>query len=207
MFRLNWGAFSSACLLALSALCLPSPAETLSAAEALNLFQLVDHVYQDANNVWPKDKLPDFLRKVESSSLRLQQSQRPDGILDSEWSRMEARNQRAFAWVRMQLRDQSAERELMKTLAIVPDDGEVAYWLGSVLTYKGIWPMAVFYFARAASVEGPSQLSQDKRSSLRTYAYRLYESKGGTAAGFSRVLELAKVRAFPPEDFDILNLR
>jgi hypothetical protein len=102
---------------------------------------------------------------------------------------------------------EAAEKAFAKTLEVNPEQGEVSYWLGTVIVAQKKPERqsdALFYFARAATYTGTGALSPQGRQQVEAYlakAYRNYH--GEDEAGLKGLHELAKSNVFPPSGFKI----
>src|ERR1700681_1809813 len=66
-------------------------------------------------------------------------------------------------------------------------------------------PTALFYFARAATYEGPGALNPAGRQQVMGYVQRAYKGFHGSDEGFNNLLAAAKAAALPPSGFHIRN--
>ena len=101
----------------------------------------------------------------------------------------------------------AAQQEFLKTLQIDPNQGEVDYWLGNTLrpekTPEKI-SQALFYYARAATYDGPGSLTPQGRQQLDDYLRKAYNAyHGQDDAGLNALKALAKAQPMPPPDFKI----
>lgn len=137
---------------------------------------------------------------------------KPPAITDEQWpqarTQIESLAHKALGWVAMQRKNgETAQQEFIKSLQIDANQGEVDYWLGNTLradkTPAKIC-QALFYFARAATYDGPGALPPQGRQQLDDYLRKAYNSyHGQDDAGLNQLRTLAKAQAFPPEGFKI----
>jgi tetratricopeptide (TPR) repeat protein len=114
-----------------------------------------------------------------------------------------------LGWINMQRKNwQAAEGEFQKSLQVNPTSGQVDYYMGtSIASEKDVkrMPMALFYFARAATYEGNGALSPAGRQQVLTYVQKAYKSFHGSDEGFNNLMAAAKSQPVPPNDFTIKN--
>jgi len=114
-----------------------------------------------------------------------------------------------LGWINMQRKNwQAAEAEFQKSLQVNPNSGQVDYYMGtSIASEKDIkrMPIALFYFARAATYEGTGALSPAGRQQVMTYVQKAYKSFHGGDDGFNNLIAAAKSQPVPPNDFAIKN--
>jgi len=63
----------------------------------------------------------------------------------------------------------------------------------------------MFYFARAASYDGPGALNPEGRKTVLEYVQKAYNTYHGSAEGFDQLLQLAKTNTAPPPGFKIVS--
>jgi hypothetical protein len=100
------------------------------------------------------------------------------------------------------------EVELAKAMALDPKQAQVSYWLGDTMleqnkTNPEKQPVALYYFARAASYDGPSSLPSGDRKNLMEYLNTAYVKYHGSEEGFEKLVASAKSSAAPPPGFQI----
>ncbi len=103
-----------------------------------------------------------------------------------------------------------AELNYKKSLQTDPKSGEVAYSLGQALLARSIAEKkpavqseALYYFARAASYDGPGALNPDGRKTVGDYLTKVYNTLHGDSSGLAELKALAKDNPTPPADFKI----
>ncbi len=112
-----------------------------------------------------------------------------------------------LGWIAMQEKNwAAAEDELQKSLKINPNSGQVDYYMGTAIaSEKDVkkMPTALFYFARAATYDGPGALNPAGRQQVLDYVKRAYSGYHGSAQDFDKLLAAAKASPMPPADFSI----
>lgn len=101
----------------------------------------------------------------------------------------------------------AAEAEFQKALQMNPNNGQVDYWMGFVIaSQKKVdrIPTALFYFARAATYDGPGAMDPAGRKQALDYVKRQYKNYHGGDDGFNDLLTAAKNPA-PSADFKIVD--
>ena len=118
---------------------------------------------------------------------------------------------KTLGWIPMQRKDPvGAEKAFAKSLALNPNQGEISYWLGTVILQQKKterYAEAFFHFARAAS-DGPGGLPTPQgRKQIDDYWVKLYTSfHGKDDAGAAEIRTMAKASHMPPADFKIKNV-
>lgn len=155
---------------------------------------------------------PDALDTAEKAANQVLAADKPAAMSDADWAKakqdVEALAHKTLGWVAMQRKNNEvAEQEFKKSLQIHQQAGEVAYWLGTVIVSQKKpekQSEALFYFARAASYDGPGSLPPAGRQQIDTYFTKAFNSfHGQDDAELQKLKELAKAQAFPPQDFKI----
>src|SRR3984957_8413738 len=112
-----------------------------------------------------------------------------------------------LGWIAMQRKTwEAAEGEFQKTLQMDPNNAEVDYFMGTVIAgEKNPQKMAaeLFFFARAATYDGPGSLAPAGRQQVLTFVTRAYKNYHGSDEGFNDLLAAAKAQATPPADYHI----
>jgi tetratricopeptide (TPR) repeat protein len=137
----------------------------------------------------------------------------PPNFTEEQWKtqkpQIEALAHATLGWVSFQRKNwQAAEAEFQKTLQLNPNDGQVDYSMGTAIASEkdlAKMPTALFYFARAATYEGPGALSAADRQRAQAYVQRAYKGFHGSDEGFNNLLAAAKSSALPPAEFQIRN--
>ena len=140
---------------------------------------------------------------------------KPAATSDADWTKarndMEAIAHKTLGWVGIQKKQWDvAEQEFRKELALSPTDAQVSYWLGqSIGGQKKVerTPEAIYFYARAASYDGPGALPPDFRKTVDDYLVRAYKGYHGAMDGLPEIKALAKSNAMPPPDFKIKSVK
>lgn len=134
----------------------------------------------------------------------------PPNVTEDQWktARTDVENlaHTTLGWIEMQRKNwEGAEAEFQKSLQINPNNGEVDYFMGTAIaSEKKVekMPVALFYFARAATYEGQGALNPDGRKQVMAYVQKAYKTYHGSDEGFDKLLAAAKSPA-PPTDYKI----
>jgi tetratricopeptide (TPR) repeat protein len=137
----------------------------------------------------------------------------PPNVTEDQWktARTDVENlaHTTMGWIlSMRKNWEASEAEFQKSLAINPNNGEVDYLMGTAIaSEKKVekMPQALFYFARAASYEGPGALNPDGRKQVLAYVQKAYKSYHGGDDGFNDLIATAKASPTPPADFKIVD--
>lgn len=140
-------------------------------------------------------------------------AKKPAQVSDPDWAKArsdtEAMAHTTLGWVAMQQKDYpKAEQEFTKSLQLSPANGQVSYWLGTVILAEkdpAKQAPALYHFARAAAYDGPGALAPAGRQSVQQYLEKVYTSYHGSKDGLDALLAAAKASALPPADFKIKN--
>ncbi len=120
---------------------------------------------------------------------------------------VEAFGHLTLGWIAMQRKGwDAAEAEFQKSLQLDPNNGEVDFFMGTVVaSEKNPQKMsaALFYFARAASYEGTGGLAPAGRQQALSYVQRAYKGYHGSDDGFNDLVTAAKAQAMPAADYHI----
>jgi hypothetical protein len=138
---------------------------------------------------------------------------RPNEMTDAEAAKakpdMRVFAQKTAGWIDWTRKDFArAEVELAKSIALDPRQGQVSYWLADAMlkqnkTNPEKQPVALYYFARAASYDGPGSLPASDRKNLTAYLNAAYVKYHGSDEGLSQLLDSAKSSALAPTGFQI----
>jgi tetratricopeptide (TPR) repeat protein len=135
----------------------------------------------------------------------------PPNVTAEQWkgarTPMEVLAHSTLGWIAMQRKSwDAAEAEFEKSLVLDPNNGEVDFFMGTVVASEKRpqkMSAAFFYFARAATYEGPEALAPAGRQQALSYVQRAYKGYHGSDEGFTDLLALAKAQAVPPADYHI----
>ena len=137
---------------------------------------------------------------------------KPASIKDEQWpqakKQIEALAHKTLGWVAMQRKNGAvSQQEFVKTLQLDPNQAEVDFWLGNTLraekTPEKI-SQALFYYARAATLDGQGALPPQGRQQIDDYLRKAYNAyHGQDDAGLNELKTLAKAQPLPPDGFKI----
>jgi tetratricopeptide (TPR) repeat protein len=160
---------------------------------------------------------PDVLDQGEkaTSALLVNIDAPPPGVTADQWkgarTPVEALGHTTLGWVAMQRKTwDAAEGEFQKSLQLDPNNGEVDFFMGTVVySQKNPQKMsaALFYFARAASYDGTGGLAPAGRQQALSYVQRAYKGYHGSDEGFNDLLAAAKAQATPAADYHIASVK
>ena len=132
----------------------------------------------------------------------------PAGVAADQWAKVrpdvEVLAHSRLGFIAMQRKNwDGAEAEFKRALQLNPNNSEVDYSLGFTLLSKKDYSNGLFYYARAASYDGPGSLAAQARQGVQTEVQRTYQAYHGKADGFTELLASAKSAPNPPEGFHI----
>jgi tetratricopeptide (TPR) repeat protein len=135
----------------------------------------------------------------------------PPNVTSDQWkgarTPVEALGHTTLGWIAMQRKSwDAAESEFQKSLQLDPNNGEVDYFMGTVIASEKNpqkMPVALFYFAHAATYDGTGGLAPAGRQQALNYLQRAYKGYHGSDDGFNDLLTAAKAQAAPPADYHI----
>jgi tetratricopeptide (TPR) repeat protein len=136
---------------------------------------------------------------------------KPETTSAADWSKAKSDTEvvarKALGWVSMQRKNnERAEAEFRKGLAINSNDGEVSYWMGTVMVAQKVpqkQSEALYHFARASSYDGPGALNPQGRQEVNKYLEKAYTSIHGSTEGLDDIRAMAKSQALPPPGFKV----
>lgn len=137
---------------------------------------------------------------------------KPANLKDDQWTAAKnstaAVAHHALAWVATVKKDPAtAEKEYLTSLQLNPANGQAAYLLAVVYQSDHKYQEAVFYYARAASYDGPGALPAAGRATALSYLTdKLYVPLHGSKDGLDAVLAAAKTSATPPPGFHVVTV-
>lgn len=164
----------------------------------------------------PADILDDSEKAAQGMLANLDK-QKPATMADAQWDAarkpLAALGQTTLGWVAMSRKQPDAAAAAFKqSLAIVPNNGLVDYWLATQLipgyakdTAKG--PEMMFYMARAAAYTGEGEAPAGVKTAADNYLQKAYKGYHGSADGLDQVKAVAKANPIPPADFKILSVK
>jgi len=163
-----------------------------------------------AVNITPTE---DQLSAAESAARAILAGAKPATVSDADWQKaktdVEAIAHKTLGWVAMQRKQpDQAETEFKTSLGLNPKDSEIAYWLGIVILQERKpekQSEALYYYARAASYDGPGALAPAGRQAVQKQLSDLYNRYHGGTDGLDQLLATAKTNPTPAPDFKILS--
>ncbi len=135
----------------------------------------------------------------------------PPNVTDAQWKgarpAVEALGHTTLGWIQMQRKNwDAAEAEFQKSLQINPNNGEVDFFMGTVIASEKKpekMSAALFYFARAGTYEGEGGLAPAGRQQAMAYVQRAYKGYHGSDDGFNDLVTAAKSQATPAAGYQI----
>jgi tetratricopeptide (TPR) repeat protein len=135
----------------------------------------------------------------------------PPNVTADQWKGargpVETLGHATLGWIAMQRKNwDAAEGEFQKTLAMDANSGEANYFMGTVIAGQKKperRPVELFYFARAATLEGTGALPSAGRQQVLDFVKKAYKGYHGSEEGFNDLLAAAKGQAAPPADYHI----
>jgi tetratricopeptide (TPR) repeat protein len=136
---------------------------------------------------------------------------KPAQLSEAQWKterdKADALAHKTMGWVAMQNKNnEEAEKHLKESVQLNPAQGDVSYWLGTVILNQRkpeTQDDAMFHFARAAAYEGEGALNPQGRQQVRSYLEKIYTTYHGSKDGLDQVIAQARQNPLPPPDFDI----
>lgn len=137
----------------------------------------------------------------------------PPGVAADQWAKLrpqvEVLAYKNVGFIEMQRMNWAdAETNLQKALMLTPDDAAVDFQMGTAIASEkkvDRIPIALFYFARAATLDGPTALPAAGKQQAMTYTQKQYKNFHGSDQGFNDLVAAAKANPTPPADFKIKN--
>jgi hypothetical protein len=165
--------------------------------------------------LYGQNQSPDILDQGEKAAQAVLASidTPPAGVAADQWAKLrpdvELLAHVNLGFVAMQRKNwDGAEAEFQKVLMANPNNAQVDFWMGTVIASEKKLeklPAAMFYFARAATYQGPGALAPDAQKTALTYVQKQYKNFHGSDEGFNDLLAAAKNNATPPAGFTIKN--
>lgn len=139
-------------------------------------------------------------------------SMKPPGVKDPDWDAAKAQisqiAQTTLGWVKMQQKqNDAAEAAFRKVLQTNPKNGQVAYWLGTILYAEKKFAPALFEFARASTLPAADGgLPDAARQGAESFLERAYKGYHGSDEGLDNLKKMAATSALPPDDLKIASI-
>ncbi len=135
----------------------------------------------------------------------------PPNVTDAQWkgarTAVEILGHSTLGWIAMQRKNwDAAEAEFQKTLALDANNGEVDYFMGTVIASEKKpekMSAALFYFARAATYDGTGGLAPAGRQQVLDYVKRAYKGYHGSDDGFNDLVTAVKSQPMPAANYHI----
>ncbi len=132
--------------------------------------------------------------------------QKPANVSDAQWEQQKKAlllmSHKTLGWIAMNRKDNvEAEKEFKEVLGIEPRDGQVSYWLGTVILAQRNTEKqtaAFFNFARAANLTGEGAMEEAARQKVSEYLNKIYTSFHGDDSGLDEIVKLALANPLPP---------
>ena len=196
---------------------LGKPAEAIKAAQdvlAVNPKNLAALVTIVNNAIHVNPPTPESLSAGEqaaNSLLNNLDALKPEGVKDADWNTAKTQIQQlaltTLGWVKMQQKqNDAAEDAFKKVLQANPNNGQVSYWLGTVLYAQKKYVPGLFEFARAAVFSGTGALPDSVRQSADQFLQRAYKGYHGSDEGLDGLKKAAASAALPPDDLKIASV-
>jgi hypothetical protein len=137
----------------------------------------------------------------------------PPNVAADQWAKLrpavELLAHKNLGFIAMQRKNWDvAEAELQKSLMLDPNDATVDYQMGTAIASEkkvDRIPVALFYFARAATYQGQGALPAAGQQAAMTYVQKQYKNFHGSDEGFNDLVAAAKANPTPPANFAIKN--
>ena len=138
----------------------------------------------------------------------------PPNVTADQWkgarTPVETLGHSTLGWIAMQRKTwDAAEAEFQKSLQLDPNNGEVDFFMGTVVVSQKNpqkTSAGLFYFARAATYEGTGGLAPAGRQQALAYVQRAYKGYHGSDDGFNDLVAAAKAGTTPPADYHIVSV-
>ena len=153
----------------------------------------------------------DELETAEKAARGLLGAEKPANVKDEAWSKAKPQTDAVayttLGWIAMQRKNSEvAEQNFKKSLTINPNQGQVSYWLGTVILAEKKSERqseAIYNLARAAAYDGPGALAPEGRQEIDTDLTNVYTTQHGDTSGLAEIKALAKASPTTPVDFKI----
>jgi tetratricopeptide (TPR) repeat protein len=140
---------------------------------------------------------------------------KPSQIGDADWAKAKKDMSQMVGnvpgYIAMAKKDYpAAEAAFAKSLQDDPaqsQSGNLAYWLAGMYFQEKKYTPSMYYYARAASYDGPGSLNAQGRQQVQASLEKTYVAYHGSKDGLDQLLATAKTTPTPPADFKILSKR
>ena len=161
----------------------------------------------------PANPPADALDTAEKAANGLLNAEKPATTKPEDWAKAKKETfdpaaHKTLGWVAWQRKNfDLAEQEFSKSLELNPNQGEVAYWMGSAMLQSRKpekQAPALYEIARAVSLE-PTHggLPDVTRKQIDAYLTRTYTTYHGSTEGLDQLKTQARSSALPPPGFSI----
>ena len=138
---------------------------------------------------------------------------KPATLQEAQWNQVKQQvttsAHTTLGWIHMQNKDNvKAEEEFKTVLGLDPGNAQISYWLGNVVLGQGDPnknELALFSFARAASIDGPGALPAEAKASVNDYLTKVYVKFSGSEEGLDDLKAKAKAQPLPPAGLKIMS--
>jgi tetratricopeptide (TPR) repeat protein len=197
---------------------LNSPKETIDAAKQIladdpKNFSAMYYIMYFTQSMYQQVQSPDVLDQGEKAATTILTNidTPPANVTADQWKQLRPQVELLahvnMGFIAMQRKNwDAAETEFKKSLDMSPNNGQVDYWMGFVIASEKKTekvPTALFYFARAASYDGPGAMDPAGRKQALDYVQRQYKIYHGSNDGFDKLIAAAKSAPAPPADYKI----
>jgi tetratricopeptide (TPR) repeat protein len=139
--------------------------------------------------------------------------QKPENVSADQWDTQKKAllltARKTLGWIAMNRKDNvEAETEFKEALGIEPRDGQVSYWLGTVILAQrnpDKQSAAFFHFARAANLTGEGAMENEARQKVGEYLDKIYTSFHGDDSGLDEITQLAMAQPLPPANMPVVK--
>jgi tetratricopeptide (TPR) repeat protein len=147
----------------------------------------------------------DGLDTGEKAANGLLSAEAPAGTKPEDWGNAkkttDAIAYKTLGWIAWQRKAYDvAEKNFFQGLKMEPNQGEVDYWLGTVI-YLQKKPERIsesmFYFARAAAYDGPGAMTPQQRKQADDFLSKVYSQLHGDTTGLADLKAMAKANTAP----------
>jgi tetratricopeptide (TPR) repeat protein len=136
---------------------------------------------------------------------------KPEAMAEGDWNKQRdgllLLAKKTLGWIAMTRKDNAeAEKYLKEVLQLEPQNGQISYWLGSVMLAQrdpDKQLQAFYHFARSAAYTGENAMSEEGRKEADTYLRKIYTNFHGDESGLDEIYAMAKSDPLPPSGFTI----
>ncbi len=137
--------------------------------------------------------------------------EKPESMDQAAWTKqknvMITLAHRALGMIAMNRKNNAeAEKQFREVLNLEPQNGQISYWLGSVILGQrdpSKQPEAFWHFARAANLSGDGAMPAAERAKVSDYLKGIYTKFHGDESGLDEIIAQAVKNPFPPSGFKV----